>query len=97
MTTLVLETDPVATHVEVTEHRLTVHLEDGRVVSVPLSWFPRLQHGSPQERENWRLLGEGDGIEWQDLDEHIGVGGLLAGRKSGESTASFNRWLGARQ
>ena len=94
MTTLVLEIDPVATQVDVSDERLTVHLADGRVVSVPIEWFPRLLHGLPEQRSNWRLLGEGDAIEWEDLDEHIGVEALLAGRKSGESQASFERWLG---
>jgi len=96
MTTLALEMDPAATHVEVTDERLTVHLADGRALSVPLSWFPRLVHGSAEERANWRLLGDGDAVEWPDLDEHVGIEGLLAGRGSGESEASFRRWLAAR-
>src|ERR1044072_2464793 len=96
MTTLVLETDPVATHVDVTGERLTAHLADGRVISVPLAWFPRLMHGSPRERASWRLLGEGDAIEWSALDEHAGIEGLLAGRGSGESDDSLRRWLEAR-
>lgn len=88
--------DPVATHVEVTDDRLTVHLADERAVSVPLSWFPRLAHASPHELANWQLLGDGEAIEWPDLDEHIGVDGLLAGRKSGEGEASVRRWRAAR-
>jgi Protein of unknown function (DUF2442)/Domain of unknown function (DUF4160) len=96
MTTLVLEIDPVATQVDVSDERLTVHLADGRAVSVPIGWFPRLLHGSPQQRSNRRLLGEGDAIEWEDLDEHIGVEALLASRKSGESQASLERGLGER-
>ena len=97
MTILVLKTDPVATHIEATDERLTVHLTDGRTIGVPLSWFPRLVHASDGERANWRLLGDGDAIEWPDLDEHVGVEGLLAGRGSGESAASLERWLAARR
>lgn len=97
MTTLALETIPTAVSVTVTNERLTVELADGRTLAVPLAWYPRLQHGSPQERQNWQLLGEGYAIEWPELDEHIGIDGLLAGRLSGESQRSFERWLTARQ
>lgn len=97
MTTLVLETEPVALRVEVDDARLIVHLADERAVSVPLSWFPRLVDGSPRERANWRLLGDGAAVEWPDLDEHIGVDALLAGRRSGESPASERLWRAARQ
>lgn len=94
---MVLETEPAAASVEVSEDRLTVHLTDDRTISVPLSWFPRLVHGTPAERENWQLLGGGYAIEWPDLDEHVGIEGLLAGRGSGESDASFGRWLRSRR
>ncbi|HLM67256.1 MAG TPA: DUF2442 domain-containing protein [Longimicrobium sp.] len=87
-----LETDLVAVHVDVSDERLTVHLADERAVSVPLSWFPRLVHASAGERANWRLLGEGEAIEWPDLDEHIGLEGLIAGRRSGEGQDSLRRW-----
>jgi hypothetical protein len=63
---------------------------------VPLAWYPRLQHASEAERKNWRLLGEGYAIQWSDVDEHIGVERLLAGRRSGENQASINRWLALR-
>ena len=63
---------------------------------MPLSWYPRLLHASVEERANWILLGEGCGIEWSDLDEHIEVEGLLAGRRSQESQKSFDRWLASR-
>lgn len=89
--------EPVATHVDVGGERLTVQLADGRAVSVPLSWVPRLAHGSPEERANWLLLGDGEAVEWPDLDEFVAVDGLLAGRKSGESAQSLRRWLSARQ
>ena len=85
MTTLVLETEPIAVHVTVTEDKLTVDLADGRSLVVPLAWYPRLVQGSPAERQHWQLLGDGYAIEWPDLDEHIGLEGLLAGRQSGES------------
>lgn len=96
MTTLILETEPLATTVTVTADKLIVDLIDGRSLAVPLSWYPRLIHASPQERQNWQLLGEGYAIEWIDLDEHIGIEGLIAGRQSGESQQSFQRWLATR-
>lgn len=96
MTTLVLETEPIAMHVTVTEDKLIVDLADGRSLGVPLAWYPRLVHGTPAERQHWELLGDGYAIEWPELDEHIGVEGLLAGRRSGESPQSFKRWLASR-
>ena len=93
MTTLELETDPEAGSVTVTDETLTVDLVDGRSVVIPLDWYPRLLHGTRPERRNWRLLGNGYAIEWPDLDEHIDIEGLLAGRRSGESQVSFERWL----
>jgi hypothetical protein len=97
MTTLVLETAPVAVHVTVTDNKVTIDLADGRSLIVPLGWYPRLMHGSSAERQHWQLLGDGYAIEWPALDEHIGVEGLLAGRRSGESPQSLARWLAARQ
>ena len=96
MTTLVLEREPVAAKVTVRGDKLLVDLADGRSLSVPLGWYPRLQHGSRAERRNCRVLGDGYAIEWPDLDEHIGVEGLLAGRASGESKKSLSRWLASR-
>jgi hypothetical protein len=87
---------PDAVGVEVTDDALTVELSDGRAISVPLAWYPRLQHGTPEERGNWRLIGKGQGVHWEDLDEDISVEGLLAGRQSGESQASLKRWLKGR-
>lgn len=72
-------------------------LADGRSISVPLLWYPRLAHGTAKERDRWELLGEGEGIHWPDLDEDLSVEGLLAGRPSGESKRSFQRWLEARR
>jgi hypothetical protein len=97
MTTLTLEIEPLAANVTVTDERLIVELSDGRSMTVPLEWYPRLMHGSLEERRHWQLLGEGYAIEWPDLDEHIGIEGLLAGRRSGESEKSLNRWLAARK
>lgn len=97
MTTLVLEADPLAVEITVADADLTIGLADGRRLVIPLAWYPRLWHASPAERQNWQLLGDGYAIEWPDLDEHIGVEGLLAGRRSGESKKSFERWLASRQ
>jgi hypothetical protein len=87
---------PAAETVTVTEDTLSVDLSDGRSISVPLAWFPRLLHALPEERKNWRLIGKGQGIHWEDLDEDISVEGLLAGRPSGESQASLQKWLASR-
>lgn len=96
MTTLTLETEPLAAQVHVTHEKLIVDLVDGRSLSVPLSWYPRLQHASDEERQDWQLLGDGYAIEWPSLDEHIGIEGLLAGKPSGESQRSFQHWLATR-
>jgi hypothetical protein len=87
---------PFAQDVRVSEDSLTVDLSDGRSLSVPLAWFPRLIHGSDSERANWRLVGRGDGIHWPDLDEDISVAGLLAGKPSSETQDSLARWLSHR-
>ncbi len=87
---------PSAIGLGITDEALTVELSDGRTISVPLAWYPRLLHATPKERSNWRLIGKGQGIHWADLDEDISVEGLLAGRHSGESQASFKRWLEGR-
>ena len=88
---------PEATRVEVSDVSLTVELVDGRSVSVPLLWYPRLVDATQAERANWRLIGRGEGIHWPDLDEDISVAGLLAGRRSGESQRSLKRWLDDRR
>ena len=87
----------LAQQVSVTDDALVVDLTDGRTVSVPLSWYPRLSHGSAAERSKWQIIGRGEGIHWPDLDEDISVGGLLAGLPSGESQNSLRRWLEFRQ
>ena len=86
----------VAEKVKVTEDTLSVDLSDGRTISVPLAWFPRLLHSTPEERNHWRLIGKGHGIHWEDIDEDISVEGLLAGKPSGESQTSFKKWLSGR-
>ncbi len=86
----------LAQAVRVTDDELVIDLVDGRTLSVPLSWYPRLAHGSRAERDNWRPIGRGEGIHWPDLDEDISVEGLLAGRPSGESQESLGRWLASR-
>ncbi len=83
--------------VSVTDDTLSVELEDGRTVSVPIGWYPRLAHGTPAERANFQISSAGYGIFWPDLDEDIGVEGLLLGRKSSEHPASLERWLRQRR
>ena len=87
---------PDAEDVAVTEDTLQVELSDGRTISVPLAWYPRLVQADKEESDRWELIGEGQGIHWPDLDEDISVEGLIAGRQSGESQRSFKRWLEAR-
>src|SRR5579862_1245762 len=87
---------PIAKRVSVDENVLTVALSDGRTISVPLAWFPRLMHGTDAERSNWRLIAHGEGIHWPRLDEDISVESLLAGRGSGETQDSLRRWLAGR-
>jgi len=80
MRTLTLEADPVAVDVTFSVDAFRVTLDDGRELSVPLAWFPRLLHGSLAQRQNWKLIGRGEGLHWEELDEDISVAGLLAGR-----------------
>jgi hypothetical protein len=89
--------DARAVQVRVTKDALVVDLEDGRTVLTPIAWYPRLQHATVRERNHWRLIGNGEGIHWPDLDEDISVEGLLSGRASGESQRSFKAWLEARR
>jgi hypothetical protein len=88
--------EAVATRVEVSDATLSAELADGRTISVPLAWYPRLAHGSAAERRSWRLLGGGRGIHWPKLDEDISVANLLAGQPSSESQKSFRKWLADR-
>jgi hypothetical protein len=86
----------LALRVTVSDDALAVDLADGRTITAPLAWFPRLAHAASTELKNWRLIARGEGIHWPDLDEDISVESLLAGRRSGESQASLRRWLQAR-
>jgi hypothetical protein len=89
-----ISTADVRAHGVVIEgNALTVTLEDGRSISAPLAWYPRLLHGTPEERNNWRLVGSAEGIHWPALDEDISVENLLLGQRSAESQASFDQWL----
>jgi len=89
-------TEPVAAHVGVTDDSVVVDLADGRTIIAPLAWYPRLWHGTPEERMQVEIIGGGTLLHWPDLDEDLSVSGILAGRPSGESDASFRRWLAAR-
>ena len=86
-----------AQRVVFSDEALAVDLADGRTITVPLAWFPRLLHGNAKERQNFRLIGGGTGTHWPDLDEDISVISLLAGHRSGESPESLKRWLETRR
>src|SRR5689334_20559094 len=85
-----------AISISVSDESLTAHLSDGRTISAPLVWFPRLVHGTAAERSDWRLIGNGSGIHWNQLDEDVSVENLLAGRPSAESQISLKKWLSQR-
>lgn len=89
--------EPLAVRVRVTAEQLSVDLNDGRTISVPLAWYPRLLRGTPTERAEWQLIANGIGIHWPALDEDISVEGLMDGLPSGESQRSFEEWLRRRQ
>lgn len=88
-----LTAEAKAQNVSVTDDTLAVDLIDGRTISVPLAWYPRLLHGTSEERSHWRFVGDKEGIHWPELDEDISVENLLLGKPSGESQSSFKRWL----
>ncbi|MDB9420393.1 DUF2442 domain-containing protein [Microcystis aeruginosa CS-563/04] len=88
---------PKIVSVTVTDDTLSVDLEDGRTIAVPIGWYPRLAHGSPAERVNVQISGGGYGMYWPELDEDIGIEGLLLGKQSTESATSFKRWLQRRK
>ncbi|MBA2693472.1 MAG: DUF2442 domain-containing protein [Rubrobacter sp.] len=87
---------PAVQNVSTTDDSLAVELSDGRSISVPLAWYPRLFHGTSEERADWRVVGRGDGVHWPALDEDISVENLLAGQPSGESRKSLKRWMEGR-
>ncbi len=78
--------DPRAIDVAIDDNELTVELADGRRVIVPLAWFPRLLHADPDQRQNWRFVGDGKGIHWTDLDEDLSVSGLLRGASAPDAS-----------
>ena len=88
---------PRVIKVTVTDDTLSVDLDDGRTISVPIGWYPRLAHGTSAERANVQIAGAGFGLHWPDLDEDIGVEGLLLGKRSAESPESFEGWLQRRK
>ena len=88
---------PKIVSVTVTDDTLSVDLEDGRTIAVPIGWYPRLAHGTPAERANVQISGAGYGLHWPELDEDVGVEGLVLGKQFTESAASFERWLQRRQ
>ncbi|MFH0823582.1 MAG: DUF2442 domain-containing protein [Pseudomonadota bacterium] len=93
MTTLAFDMKPgIATQVRITDAGLIVELLDGRTITVPLAWYPRLFRATAAEQNNWRFIGKGEGIHWPDLDEDVSVADLLMGKPSGESQRSFERW-----
>jgi hypothetical protein len=94
---LAVEKKIAITYVTADDRTLTVILSDGRRLSLPLEWYPRLKHGTPAERNNWRIIGRGEGINWPDLDEDLSLDGFLAGRQSVEKPPSIRRWLAARK
>jgi hypothetical protein len=97
MTTSPIEHWPaVAQAVHISADTLTVDLADGRSISVPLGWYPRLAAANPAELSHWRFIGHGEGIHWADLDEDISIENLLHGARSGESQRSFKKWLESR-
>jgi len=79
MSTLAVEVHPLAQNVECTDDSLIVELVDGRIITVPVSWFPTLSNASKTQRDNWELIGDGEGIHWPDIDEDLSVAGLLTG------------------
>jgi hypothetical protein len=98
MTSLTIELleMPTIQQVVVTDDTLSADLSDGRTISVPLAWYPRLLHGSIEERSDFRFIADGSGIHWNQLDEDVSIKNLILGQPSGESQKSFQRWLNSR-
>ena len=97
MSTLITERDVYAESVQFSDDAMTVNLDDGRALSIPLTWYPRLLHGSPNDQAPFELIGDGEGIHWPSLEEDISVESLLAGKRSAESDASLAQWLERRK
>lgn len=92
-----LTIDALVQNVDVTDTALVVQLSDGRQISVPVVFFPRLMHGTPAERARWELIGRGTGIHWPELDEDISVESICMGWPSQEGRESLSRWLAERE
>ncbi len=97
MTTLTEISISPAVNASVTDNLLTVELADGRKISVPTAWYPRLAHGTPKERRQWTISYSGQGLHWEALDEDISIEGLIAGRPSNENTAMIKKWMETRE
>ena len=98
MNTSTLEPSSVCIQdIKITSSTLAIDLSDGRCISAPIVWYPRLLNASAKERNHWELIGEGDGIHWPDLDEDLSMDGIIQGRPSYESQKSFQRWLSERK
>jgi hypothetical protein len=97
MSTSTTESAANAVSIRIVQDRLVVELSDGREIRVPLAWYPRLAQGTSRERQKWELIGKGTGIHWPDLDEHVSVAGIIAGRRSAESQKSLARWAARRE
>jgi hypothetical protein len=95
-TSMIEAQTPKVEGVSVAEDTLKVEFSDRSTISLPLAWYPRLVHATQDERDNWELIGEGQGIHWPDLDEDLSAEGLIFRRSSGESRRSFERWLEAK-
>lgn len=93
MNTLTVENHICIEDVRLDASTLTVFLSDGRSVSTPLVWYPRLLNGSSKERNHWEFIGDNEGIHWPDLDEDLSLEGMLQGRPSFESQKSFQKWI----
>jgi hypothetical protein len=97
MTTLTEISISPAVNVSVTNKFLTVELADGRKISVPTAWYPRLACGTPAERRQWTISYSGEGLHWEMLDEDISIKGLIAGLPSNENPAMIKKWMAARK
>ena len=98
MSSLALESHSLdAMGVEVTDESIIVVLSDGRTISAPIEWYPRLMHAKKEEREAWEIIGKGEGIHWEALDEDLSVEGLMKGIPSQESQKSLRKWLEERR
>jgi len=97
MNTLAIEiSKSLIESVSFTEDSLIADLSDGRTITLPLAWYPRLTHATQKERANWRVIGRGEGIHWPELDEDISIENIIIGRPSGENQRSINTWLNSR-